>query len=211
MTLTKDAAFWTRHAPRYAKAAIRDSAGYERTLARTADLIAGRATVLELGCGTGMTALRLAPVVESYLATDLAPGMIVQARSRLDQAPTDGLVFTVATARDLAAERLRFDAILGFSYLHLLRDLAETLSRIHTMLEPGGLFISKTPLVGEMSPLIRVAIRPAQWLGLAPHVLMLTEDTLRAALVAAGFEIVETARHGSGPKDARLFVFARKA
>ena len=211
MTLTKDAAFWTRKAPAYAKSAIADPSGYERTLARTANLIAGRSTVLELGCGTGMTALRLAPLVGSYLATDLSPGMISQARARAGATPPDGLVFTTATARDLATERLRVGAVLGFSYLHLLRDLVPTLDAIHTMLDPGGLFISKTPLVGEMSPLIRAAIRPAQWLGLAPHVLMLTEDGLRNALVAAGFQIMETARHGSGAKDTRLFIVARKA
>lgn len=210
MTQTKDAAFWTRHASRYAKTAISDMPGYERTVAHIADLIAGRARVLELGCGTGMTAMRLAPVVDFYHATDLSPGMIAQARARLGDSPPTGLDFTVATAHDLAAQGVRFDAIIGLNYLHLMRDFAQTLAAIRTMLNPGGLFISKTPLLAEMSPLVRAAIRPAQWLGLAPHVLTLDDHSLQAALVHAGFQLDEVARHGSKPKDFRIFLVASK-
>lgn len=211
MTLTKDAAFWTRNAARYARSGISDLAGYERSLARTRVLIDGRGSVLELGCGTGMTALALSPGVDIYLATDLAPGMIAQAHQRLDASPRANLRFRVATAQDMRAEGAEFDTILGFNYLHMLRDLPATLADIHAMLPPAGLFISKTPLLAEMSALIRMAIRPAQWLGLAPHVLTLSEPALRAALRDAGFALDEVARHGSTAKDPRLFVVARKA
>lgn len=210
MTLTKDAAFWTRQAPRYARSRIGDMIGYERTLDRSAELISGRARVLELGCGTGLTALRLAPYVGSYLATDLAPGMIAQAQDRLQARPTPNLRFAVATAQDYATDPAGFDAVLGFNYLHMLRDLPQTLSTIHKILTPGGLFISKTPLLGEMSPLIRAAIRPAQWLGLAPHVLSLTEAELSAAFQRAGFTIDEVGRHGSTANDPRVFIVACK-
>jgi ubiquinone/menaquinone biosynthesis C-methylase UbiE len=210
MTLTKDADFWTRQSARYARSGISDLAGYERTLAQTRALIDGRGSVLELGCGTGMTAVQLAAVADLYLATDLAPGMIAQAQQRLAASPRPNLRFRTATAEDMQAEGAVFDTILGFNYLHMLRDLPATLGTIHAMLPAGGLFISKTPLLAEMSPLIRMAIRPAQWLGFAPHVLTLGEGDLRAALQQAGFALDEVARHGTKATDPRLFVVARK-
>ena len=39
--MSKDARFWNRFARRYAASQIRDPEGYERTLARTAQLIGG--------------------------------------------------------------------------------------------------------------------------------------------------------------------------
>jgi hypothetical protein len=38
----------------------------------------------------------------------------------------------------------------SFDYLHLVRDLCGTLRQIHTLLAMGGLFVSKTPCVGDI-------------------------------------------------------------
>jgi hypothetical protein len=40
-----------------------------------------------------------------------------------------------------------------------VRDLPDTLARIHTLLRPGGLFVSKPPCVGKMN--LRHATRGA--------------------------------------------------
>ncbi|TVR43961.1 MAG: class I SAM-dependent methyltransferase [Rhodobacteraceae bacterium] len=53
--------------------------GYERGLSRLSTLIQGR-DVLELGCGTGQSALHLAPPARRYLGTDFSDGMIAIAR-----------------------------------------------------------------------------------------------------------------------------------
>jgi ubiquinone/menaquinone biosynthesis C-methylase UbiE len=210
MTQTKDAAFWTRHAARYARAKIGDEAGYDRSLMQTRKRIEGAAQVLELGCGTGMTAIRLAPGVGEYLATDIADGMIGQAQTRLQSNPRPNLRFELATAEELAARGARFDAILGFNYLHLVRDLPRTLRAIYAMLPAGGVLVSKTPCVGEMSPLIRMIVPPLQWLGKAPFLYMLREADLRAALLDAGFTLDDVARHGTKRNDPRVFIVARK-
>jgi ubiquinone/menaquinone biosynthesis C-methylase UbiE len=210
MTLAKDASFWTRHAARYARAKIGDEAGYDRSLIQTRKQIEGAAKVLELGCGTGMTAIRLAPGVGDYLATDISDGMIAQAQIRLQSNPRPNLRFELATAEQLAESGARFDAILGFNYLHLLRDLPRTLRAIHSMLPAGGVLVSKTPCVGEMSPLIRMIVPPLQWLGKAPFLYMLREADLRTALVEAGFTLDLIGRHGTKRNDPRVFIVARK-
>ncbi len=60
MSTASDARFWDRISRKYAQDAIADQAGYERTLARTRERLPPDSRVLELGCGTGSTALRLA-------------------------------------------------------------------------------------------------------------------------------------------------------
>ena len=148
------ARFWDRIAPRYARAAIADQAGYEKTLQRVSGLLAPTHTVLELGCGTGTTALRLAPHARSLLATDASPEMVAIARERLHAQPTPGLTFAVADADLATFDTAGYDRVLAFNLLHLLADLDQALAAIAHTLRPGGLFISKTPCIAEMNPLI---------------------------------------------------------
>src|SRR5262245_8975198 len=77
-----DARFFDRIARKYAAAPISDMEGYERTIDRTRQLLRTSDTVLEVGCGTGTTALKLAPHVARMVATDLAANMIAIAREK---------------------------------------------------------------------------------------------------------------------------------
>ncbi|RXT46267.1 SAM-dependent methyltransferase [Bosea sp. Tri-44] len=210
MSTTNDARFWDRSSKSYARSRISDQAGYERTLERTRALLKPNDSVLELGCGTGTTALRLAAGVENYLAADLSAGMIAIAEEKLAASPIPGLAFRTATAEALASESVRFDAILGFSYLHLVRDLAGTLRSIHALLTPGGVFISKTPCLGNMNPLIRVALPLMQMIGKAPYAGVFSAQELSGLITSAGFEVLGTERHASKGKDSRPFIVARK-
>lgn len=209
----KDARFWDKTAPKYAAAPIGDEAGFERTLARTRALIPAGARVLELGCGTGTAALRLANVAQSYVATDIAGRMIAIAQEKLAAAREAGmdhpLSFRQATASTLVREDGRYDVVVGFNYLHLAGDLPALLGDIRRLLAPGGLLVSKTPCVGDMNPLIRLAIPLMQLVGKAPGVTTFTAAELEEAIRAAGFEIVANERHGSGKKDIRPFIAAR--
>lgn len=207
---TDDAGFWDRIAPKYATDTIQDMAGYERTLDQTRLWLSGSDTVLELGCGTGTTALRLAPHVQHLLATDLSGGMIAIAREKAATQQCTNAQFTTVTPETPASPEAGFDAVLAFNLLHLVRDRPALLRQVHRALKPGGLFISKTPCLTEMNPLIRLAVPVAQWLGKAPHVAFFNAVTLEHEMVSTGFTILEYGRHGSGRKDARIFLVARK-
>ncbi|POR46767.1 class I SAM-dependent methyltransferase [Bosea psychrotolerans] len=210
MSLASDARFWDRASRKYARSAIADQAGYERTLDRTRALLGSGDKVLELGCGTGTTALRLAGHVRDYLATDISAGMIAIAHEKHAAGPLPSLVFRTATAEDLTADASQFDAVLAFNYLHLLRDLPGTLRRIHALLLAEGLFISKTPCVGDMNPLIRLALPAMRAIGQAPYAGVFRAAKLRQHISAAGFEILAVENHATKGKDHRPYIVARK-
>ncbi|TAJ89763.1 bifunctional 2-polyprenyl-6-hydroxyphenol methylase/3-demethylubiquinol 3-O-methyltransferase UbiG [Reyranella sp.] len=210
MSIASDARFWDRSSRKYAKSAISDQAGYERTLERTRGLLRPGDRVLELGCGTGTTALRLAGDVRDYLATDVSAGMIAIANEKHAAGPIPALAFRTATVEALAPDAASFNAVLGFNYLHLVRDLPGTLRRIHTLLAAEGLFISKTPCVGDMNPLLRLALPAMRAIGMAPYAGVFRVAELSRHIGAAGFDILATENHATKGNDKRPYIVARK-
>jgi len=212
-SVNPDARFWDRMARRYARSRIGDMAGYERTLDRTRELLTEDQDVLELGCGTGTTALQLAPAAGSYLATDLSSEMIAIANEKLAADPRPKLRFQAATAESVVPPDGGFDAVLGYNYLHLVEDLDRTLASIHSLLRPDGLFISKTPSLLALNRLVRLAIPLMRLVRFAPSNLRYFDDeSLLAAMRRAGFEIEVVERHGSNrKKDYRQFIVARRS
>jgi len=210
--LGRKSRFWNRIARKYAADAIADVAGYETTLKRVQDLLSVDYDVLELGCGTGTIALRLAPFTRRLRATDASTEMIAISREKLAAAPTPNLSFEVAEADAPAVAPGSQDVVLAFSLLHLVDDLDYTLAVVAHALRPGGLLLAKTPCVGEMSPLItRLALPLMRALGKAPPVLCFNAPELQAAIVRQGLEVLAVERHGTRKdKDIRLFTVARK-
>lgn len=205
------ALFWDRIAVKYAADPIADMPGYEHTLRRVQGLLAADQDVLELGCGTGTTALRLAPYTRSLLATDISIGMIAIARQKLAAYSVPQLSFALADADAPLAARGPFDAVLAFNLLHLVTDLDQALESAKHALRPGGLFISKTACIDELSPLIRYLALPLmRAVGKAPHVLCFDAAALQSAITRQGMEIVSVERHGTRGKDFRVFIVARK-
>ena len=208
---TSNSLFWDRAARKYAADVIVDLAGYRATLRRVQEYLSPDQTVLEIGCGTGTTALQLAPFTRSLLATDSSPRMIEIAREKLAASPVSQLTFQVADAANTLPAAASYDALLAFNVLHLMLDLDHALAMSVRALRPGGLLISKTPCVGEMSPLIgRLALPLMRAIGKAPHVLLLDGQALRAAFIRQGLQIVSIERHGTRGKDFRVFIVARK-
>lgn len=210
-SIARKARFWDRIAPRYAAEPIADRAGYEATLRRVQALLSTEQDVLEIGCGTGSTALRLAPFTRCMLATDVSAGMIAIARERLAAQPLPQLGFAVADADAPVPGQGEYDVVLAFSVLHLVGDLDHALPWLVQALRPGGLLISKTPCITEMNPLIpRLALPLMQAIGKAPPVLCFDAKQLQSAIVRQGLEIVSVERHGTRGKDIRVFIVARK-
>jgi len=207
---TDDARFWNRVAREYAADTIADPAGYERTLERTAQYLKASDTVFEVGCGTGTTALRIAPSVASLVATDVSGEMIAIAREKAVAEGCANVAFEAGRADAPDRPDGSFDAVLAFNVLHLVAGREAVLRNIHRLLKPGGLFISKTPCLAQMGLPVRLLVPVMQAVGKAPYVAVFADAELERDISAADFEIVERARHGSRGRDMRPFLVARK-
>jgi ubiquinone/menaquinone biosynthesis C-methylase UbiE len=207
---SSDTRFWDGAARKYAARPVADPTGYERTLERTRHYLKNTDTVVEFGCGTGTTALKLASAVARMVASDISPEMIAIGR---EKAQTDGkanVEFTVGTPEAAPWSDAEFDAVLAFNLLHLIQTRQSALANVHRVLKPGGLFISKTPCLADANPIFRLVVPVMQFVGQAPYVAFFSADELEREIAAAGFEIIECARHGSKAKDARPFLVARR-
>ncbi len=204
------ARFWDRAARKYAATPVSDMAGYERTLERTRDYLDRAQTVFDFGCGTGTTALKLAPFAGHIVATDISGEMIAIAREKAAADGCANVSFEVATPDAGAWPEESFDVALGFNILHLVAAREAALAGVRRLLKPGGLFISKTPCLREMNAAIRWIIPAMQAMGQAPYVAVFSSEELEREIAAAGFEIVARERHATRGKDARVFLAARK-
>ncbi|WP_120632329.1 class I SAM-dependent methyltransferase [Ruegeria sp. EL01] len=209
---TTTAKFWDGIAGKYARAPIRDMESYEYTLARTQSYLSKEHKVLELGCGTGSTALLLAPSVSHITASDFSEGMLEVGRAKAKAEGVDNISFRNVDIT-MPNERQTYDAILGFNLFHLVPDFDRVFAGIHAQLTPGGVFISKTPCLaqgglGFKFGLLKLLLPVMQLFGKAPFVNQFDIDTLEAAITKSGFTIVESGNFPATPP-ARYLV-ARK-
>lgn len=205
-----EARFWDRMARKYAASPISDMEGYERTIERTKHYLAPDFAAFEFGCGTGTTALRLAPSVARYVATDISGEMIAIGREKAVAQGQTNLEFATGSPESAQYPSASFDAVMAFNVLHLVENRDAAYRGVHRLLKQGGVFVTKTPCLKEMNPFIRPLVPIMQLFGQAPFVAFFNADELEREIQQAGFEIIERARHASRGKDARPFMVARK-
>ena len=108
--------------------------------------------VLEIGCGTGLLTLLVAPHVRTIVAVDAAHGMITALQAKLDKPaapknvqplcvllvdPEDRLL-PGAFQQDHGGPRLKYDLILSHLVLHHIEDLTGVLKTMLGCLKKGG-------------------------------------------------------------------------
>lgn len=207
-SLLAPALFWDRAAGKYAKRPIKDMPSYERTMARTRSYLAPADRVLEIGCGTGSTALLLSDCVSHIAATDISAQMIAIANQKVAAEGIGNVTFTQSGLEDLPPAADPFDVVMAFNLLHLVKDTAAAIECAKDVLKPGGLFISKTVCLGETSGMLRIPIGLMQLFKRAPYVKFVKISQLERAIAAAGFEILETGSYPASPPS--RFIVARK-
>jgi ubiquinone/menaquinone biosynthesis C-methylase UbiE len=94
--------------------------------------------VLEIGCGTGTFARRLAGCSDHVVALDLSPEMIRIARER--SAQFSNIEFEVTDILERPLPTASFDCIATIATLHHL-PYAEILLKMKEALEPGGVLL----------------------------------------------------------------------
>lgn len=194
------ATFWDKAAESYAKSPIQNVEAYNYTLERTCSYLSATDRVLEVGCGTGSTALLLAPHVDQIIASDISSKMIDIAKSKADESDVSNVQFIAADVFGSALGNGLYDVVLALNLLHLIEDTGSALQRIHGLLKPGGIFISKTVCKpGKGSPLkfrfLRLVVPIMQLLGKAPFVRFMDVPEFEDLITSHGFRILESGDH----------------
>jgi ubiquinone/menaquinone biosynthesis C-methylase UbiE len=143
----------------------------------------GKPRVLDVGCGTGLLARRIARRVPGswVVGCDFSPGML----GRAARGP-EGVRWVRADAQGLPFADTSFDAVVSTQALHWVPDQSAALAEFLRVLVPGGrLLVSLiNPPLEVMSRMTRVGSRvvgePLYW----P-----TRERMRDQVEAAGFEI----------------------
>jgi trans-aconitate methyltransferase len=106
---------------------------YHRYLVRQVPADCDRA--LDIGCGSGLFARRLARRVRSVDAIDRAPDMIAKARALSDAVPN--IRYTATDLRDHDLAGMRYDFISCLASIHHM-PFVETITTLREALAPGG-------------------------------------------------------------------------
>jgi ubiquinone/menaquinone biosynthesis C-methylase UbiE len=199
--------FWDRVAAGYAARPVADEAAYRKKLEITRRYLTPDARVLEFGCGTGSTALSHAPFVAQIRALDISENMLAYAREKAATAGVTNVVFERGTLEGAGAAAASFDAVLGLSILHLLPEWRRTLTEVHRLLKPGGVFVASTLCLADSHRWLGWIAPLGRRLGLLPPLCAFRKADLLRALEDAGFEIV----HQFHPaRNKAVFTVARK-
>ena len=162
--------------------------------------------VLEIGCGTGLLSLRLAPVVRSLTAVDAAEGMISVLRTKLSSSsssqkikkilpvaamltsPDDPRIQIDPLTRNSATEenRRRFDLVISHLVLHHIADLESLFKMIYGCLKPGGRVMVTD--FEDFGPAARRFHPEAKMEGVERHGIQ--RGAMRELLVGSGFREV---------------------
>jgi ubiquinone/menaquinone biosynthesis C-methylase UbiE len=205
--MDRETAFWNKLADKYSRRPVADEAAYQKKLDVTRGYLQPDMDVLEIGCGTGSTALAHAPYVKHIRATDLSTRMIEIAKDKAKAAGIDNVTFESLSVDELEVQDASIDVVMAHNVLHLLEDKERVIADVNRMLKPGGVFVSSTACIGDMMLPLRLIIPVGRFLRLFPLVKIFSVAELQDSLRSAGFAI-DYERQPK--KSAAAFIICRK-
>src|SRR5262249_49807808 len=136
-----EAAPFPGYAPRDDFSALR-ARGQRSDFARQLDAaIPARATVLELGCGTGQMSLFLANGQRRVVGADLAGASLELAAEAAGQMGVRGVLFVETDLRRPGLGAQAFDVVCSLGVLHHTPDPAASFARLPRLVKPGGFLV----------------------------------------------------------------------
>lgn len=207
--MSTDSAFWNALADKYARKPVDDPEVFERKIAITKSKITPQDVILDIGCGTGSLALRLAPFAAEVHGLDFSSEMIRIATGKIRSQNVDNVTLHMGPfdGSFTRFEEGGLDGICAYSLLHLVGNLPAALVQIYRLLKPGGFFISSTVCLGESRIPYKPILNVMRWLGKAPKVMILSKNALMDELHRVGFAEITEPEVGAKPTIAFLVAF----
>jgi ubiquinone/menaquinone biosynthesis C-methylase UbiE len=149
----KERTFWDKQASGYDNRILKIyKNAYDLSIQKIRSVLSPDQHVLEIGCGTGIVSLGVAPYVESLVATDISSQMIAVAKSKAESSSVSNVDFRVCDGYSLPYDNESFDVVLLFNTLHVVKEPAALLHEAYRLLKPAGHLVSATDCYAEPVP-----------------------------------------------------------
>ncbi len=145
-----------------------------------------QACALDLGCGGGHVAYRLAPLVEKVVAYDLSEAMVGTVAEEAKRRGLDNIVVKQGAVEGLSCPDMAFDVVASRHSAHHWQDFAAGLGQARRVLKPQGLAVFMD-VVSPGQPLLNTWFQTLELLRDPSHVYNRTLLEWQTALAAAGF------------------------
>jgi ubiquinone/menaquinone biosynthesis C-methylase UbiE len=209
----RERSLWDKLAPGYDRRNLRVyQNAYDRSIQKARAVLSPDQEVLEIGCGTGIISLGIAPFAKSVVATDISPEMIAVAKRKAESLAIANAEFRVGDGYSLPYDNQAFDVVLLFNVLHFVKEPAALLHEAHRLLKPSGYLVSATDCYAEPVPLpLRIGLGVQKLLnliGIIPFMWYYEKEDIHRLLEQCSFASVETDVLHSTPVN--YYLLARK-
>ena len=204
---------WERRATTYDGEMMRTYRdAYARSVDRALAVAQPTSRVLEMGCGTGIIAMGVAPHVAQVIGTDLSPQMIAVAQDKARSQGAANVEFRVADGYSQPFDDASFDVVLLFNLLHVVEQPEALLREARRLLKPAGYLVTATDCYAETPSLkawsMMVGLRLLKLVGALRVVQFYKQRDLHRLFEQAGLTVAETdVLH---PAPVNYYVLARK-
>lgn len=95
-------------------------------------------SLLEVGAGTGLVALRVLPHVKSILAIDTSKPMLDVIKEKCQQSDVKDIETLVWNLEEAPLAHRKFDAVISAMTFHHIKNIHAVLDHVRAVLPPGG-------------------------------------------------------------------------
>jgi ubiquinone/menaquinone biosynthesis C-methylase UbiE len=165
-------------------------------LERMATLIGQRpdAVALDMGCGGGHVAFRMAPLVGKVVACDLSPSMLETVAAEAGRRGLGNIVTKQGAAEALPCPDESFDVVATRYSAHHWHKFKEGLAQMARVMKPGGVALFMD-VVSPGVPLLDTWLQSIELLRDPSHVRNASIGEWRSTLASLGFVIDEVASY----------------
>ncbi len=143
---------------------------------------------IDLATGPGFTAFAIAEFCETVVASDIAEGMLIQARNIAEERGIENVRFEIVDVQNIPYPESTFDIVTCRTAPHHFPDIDKFLAEVHRVLKPSGVFLlcdtttSESPDLADWHQRVEAARDPS-------HVLAPSPSQWRNLVGEAGFHI----------------------